>query len=262
MGARAESRRGPRRRGALLLLIATLATPAAGGDRSPRVDVTVFAAASLRDAFGEIAGALETQRPDLDVESNFAGTSMLVQQVLEGARADVFASADEANMARLATAGALAAPARVFAANGLAIVVPRGNPKRIASLADLTAPGLVLAFAAPAVPAGRYAAEAFRKAGLAMPPASQETDVKAVVGKAALGEIDAGVAYVTDVVAAAGAVESVPIPAASNVVARYPIATLREASNPSGGQAFLEFVLSPAGQAILQRWGFLPPGAS
>jgi molybdate transport system substrate-binding protein len=197
--------------------------------------------------------------PGIPVQFNFAGSSTLVTQIIEGAPAGVFASADEASMQKLADAGGLGSAARVFATNRLAIAVPAGNPKHLATLADLTRPGLTLALAAAAVPAGKYAAEAFGKAGLAVPAASQEPDVKAVLNKVALGEVDAGVVYVTDVRAAAGRVDGVAIPDQYNVVARYPIAVLMDAASPARAATFIAFVLSEPGKQVLTDHGFLPP---
>jgi molybdate transport system substrate-binding protein len=244
------------------LVVATLAatagaaepgTPAAAGATT----ITVFAAASLTAAFKDIAAAFERAYPGTHVQLNFAGSSTLVQQIQDGAPADVFASADQANMQTLTQAGRVDGTPRVFARNRLAIVVPKGNPKHVATLTDLTKPGLTLALCAPAVPAGRYAAEAFAKAGLTVPPASQEADVKAVVSKAVLGEIDAGIVYVTDVAAAGPAVEEVPIPEQYNIVAQYPIAVLRAAPQPRAAAAFVEFVLATPAQSILRRLGFI-----
>lgn len=229
--------------------------------------IVVLAAASLRGPFETMGAEVERAHPGMKVEFSFAGTPTLVQQIDDGAAADVFASADEANMQRVAAAGELAGAPRLFAYNHLAIVVPRGNPKAILSLADLLRPGLTLALAAPSVPAGRYAGEAFHRAGLTPPAASQEADVKAVVTKVALGEADAGIVYVTDARAAGAAVEGIDLPPAHNVVARYPIAVLKAAPNPAGARAFVDFAVSPAGQSILARFGFAgmtdpPPGAS
>jgi len=190
-----------------------------------------------------MAGAFEKAHPGAQVELNFAGSPTLVQQIQQGAPADVFASADEANMQKLVESGQVAGAPRLFAGNQLQIVVSVGNPKHIASLADLAKPGLVIALCGPTVPCGRYANEAFAKAGVAAPAASQELDVKAVLTKVSLGEADAGVVYVTDVRAAAGKVEGVDIPESSNVIARYPIAVVKNAPNAAAAAAFIDFVL-------------------
>lgn len=221
--------------------------------------LNVFAAASLTEVFKAIATEFQKFHPGIPVQFNFAGSSTLVQQIREGAPAGVFASADEGNMQKLADAGDLGSAPRIFASNRLAIAVPLGNPKRVATLGDLTKSGLTLALAAPAVPAGKYAAEAFAKAGLAVPPASQELDVKAVLNKVALGEVDAGIVYSTDVRAAAGRVDGVAIADQFNVVARYPIAVLMHAASPARAATFIAFVLSEHGKKALAAYGFLPP---
>lgn len=251
-------RPAPRSAAVLALLTAVLHAPAAGADAGSRT-LIVFAAASLTEPFKAIGAAFRPTRPEVTVQFNFAGSSTLAQQVGEGAPADVFAAADEANMQKLADAGELAGAMRVFATNRLAIVVQAGNPKQLAVLGDLGRGELTLALAAPAVPAGKYAAEVFAKAGLAVPPASQEPDVKAVVMKVALGEADAGIVYVTDARAAAGRVDAVAIADRYNVVARYPIAALRHAADPEDARAFIDFVLGAAGRQTLAGYGFMAP---
>lgn len=248
-----------RRKVLALLVAATIAglhSPARGESDS---SLTVFAAASLTEAFKAIGQAFEQAHPGITVQFSFAGSSTLVAQIKEGAPADVFASADETNMQKVAEAGELAGAARVFATNRLTIVVPKGNAKQIASLADLARPGITLALAAPAVPAGMYAAEVFAKAGVTPAAASQEVDVRAVLGKVAMDEADAGIVYVTDVRAAAGKVEAVAIPDQYNVTARYPIAALKRAGDAKAATAFVEFVLSAPAQATLRELGFLAP---
>lgn len=175
---------------------------------------------------------------------------------MEGAPADVFASADQANMQKVVDAGSVSSTA-VFASNRLQIVVGPGNPKGIRSLADLARPGLVVVLCAPAVPCGAYGAQALGRAGVTVHPASQEQDVKAVVSKVQLGEADAGIVYQTDVRAAGAAVQGVDIPADQNVPVEYPIAVLKRA-DPAAAR-FVDFVRSPAGQRILGGFGFGPP---
>jgi molybdate transport system substrate-binding protein len=227
--------------------------------RAPAQSATVAAAASLTDVFKTLGAAFQKTRANTTVTFNFAASSTLAEQITHGAPADVFASADEASMKKLAEAGALAAPARIFATNRLALVVQPGNPERIASLADLTRPGLTLAMAAPAVPAGRYAAEAFAKAHLKVPPGSQELDVRAALNRVVLGEADAAVVYFSDAHAAGKRVHMVPIPDAQNITATYPIAVLKDAADPKLATAFVDYVLSSAGRATLFEFGFLPP---
>jgi molybdate transport system substrate-binding protein len=204
-----------------------------------------------------MASAFEKSHGHVTVQLDFAGSSTLVQQIQQGAPAEVFAAADEATMHKLVESGDVAGVPAIFARNTLHIAVEPGNPKHIAGLADLVRPGLVIALCGPAVPCGRYAAEAFTKAGVSVPAASQEPNAKAVVSRVALGEADAGVAYVTDMRATGGTVEGVSIPESSNVVARYPIAALKSAPNPAAGTEFVAFVLSPEGQRIIATFGFL-----
>jgi molybdate transport system substrate-binding protein len=227
-------------------------------DRTTR-NVSVFAAASLTAAFRGVATAFEAAHPGMTVTLNFAGSPTLGQQIREGAPADVFAAADEPTMQRLVAAGAVEGTPQVFARSALRLVVAAGNPHRIGGLADVTRPGLVVVLCGETVPCGRYAREAFRKADVTPPPGSRELDVKAVVSKVVLGEADAGVVYATDVRAAGPAVEGIALPAAHDVVARYPIAVLRDAAAPAVARAFVAFVLSDPGIAVLGEHGFLRP---
>jgi molybdate transport system substrate-binding protein len=238
----------------LALAFATLVSPAIAADSSTLV---VLAAASLGEALRDAAAAFESKHPGLTVQPSFAGSPTLAHQIEEGAPADVFASADEATMQRLVEGGLVAGSPTIFTRNRLAIVVPAGNPKGIHALADLGRSGLVVVLCAPAVPAGRYAREAFAKAGVGVPRASEEADVKAVVTKVRLGEADAGIAYTTDVRAAAGAVDGVALPEAHDVIARYPVAVLRDARNRGAAEAFVAFLASEDGARILARFGFL-----
>lgn len=229
------------------------------GSPAQAATVSVLAAASLTEAFRTIGKAFEAAHPGTTVEFNFAGSSTLARQIVEGAPADVFASADDENMKKVVDAGDVAGTPQRFVRNRLAIVVPRGNPKHVKSLADLARPGLIISLAAPGVPVGRYAAEAFAKASTPVPDASREADVKAVVTRVSMGEADAGVVYVTDVAAGGDKVEAVPIPEAQNVLASYLIAVLKGAPNPPGARDFVAYVLSPSGQRVLAATGFLPP---
>jgi molybdate transport system substrate-binding protein len=238
----------------LALALATLVSPAIAADSSTLV---VLAAASLGEALRDAAAAFESKHPGLTIQPSFAGSPTLAHQIEEGAPADVFAAADEATMQRLVDGGHVAGPPTIFARNRLAIVVPAGNAKAIRTLADLGRPGLVVVLCAPTVPAGRYAREAFAKAGVAVPRASEEADVKAVVTKVRLGEADAGVAYATDVRAAGGAVEGVALPEQHDVIARYPVSVLRDARNRGAAEDFVAFLASDDGARILARFGFL-----
>jgi molybdate transport system substrate-binding protein len=219
--------------------------------------VTVFAAASLSEPFRTIAKDFEAAHRGTTVELQFAGSSTLARQILDGAPADVFASADEENVQKVADA--VAGTPEVFVRNRLAILVGAGNPKHVTRLADLTRAGMTIALAAPAVPVGRYALEAFAKAGVAAPAGSNEADVKAVVTRVAMGEADAGIVYTTDVAAGGSRVEGVAIPDDQNVIARYPIAVLKKAPNAAGARAFAAYVLSDDGRRVLTTAGFLRP---
>ena len=218
--------------------------------------VTVFAAASLTAAFKTIGKDFEAANVGTKVEFNFAGSSTLARQILEGAPADVFASADEGNMDKVR---AQVASPQIFASNRLAIIVAKGNPKKVESVADLGKQGLTVSLAAPVVPVGRYAREAFGKAGVAVPASSSEVDVKAVATRVAMGEADAGIVYTTDVAAGGDKVEGVTIPDAQNVRAKYAIATVKASKNDMGALAFVRFVLSPEGRKVLTAAGFLAP---
>lgn len=227
------------------------ATPLAG-------TVSVFAASSLTDAFNALGRSFQAAHSGVTVKLNFAGTPTLVTQIEQGAPADVFASADTTNMEKLKGDGFTAGNPQVFAHNKLEIVVAPGNPKGITGLADLAKPGVIFISEAPSVPAGKYSVQALKRAGVTVTPRSLETDVKSVIGKIELGEADAGIVYATDVSAAGTKVAGVPIPDADNVVATYPIVVVRATTNAAAANAFIAYVVSAAGQAKLQSFGFLP----
>jgi molybdate transport system substrate-binding protein len=216
--------------------------------------VTVFAAASLQPAFDKIGARLKTT-VNITTSFNYAGTQTLTAQLQQGAQGEVFASADTAHMTSLQNAGLLSGSSKVFAHNKLEIAVAKGNPKGIKSLADLTRPGLVVVLADPSVPAGNYAQQALSNARVTVHPASLELQVTAVLTKVALGEADAGIVYVSDL-ATSGKVGGVMIPDDQNVVADYPIAVLKSATNAIGAQIFVDLVLSANGQGILKAAGF------
>lgn len=254
------------RRIAIALLAFTLAlagcgtnpTTGAGSPTSRPMSGTlsVFAAASLTDSFKALGHAFEQAHPGVTIQFNFAGTPTLVTQIEQGAQADVFASADTTNMDKLKAADFISGDARVFAHNKLEIVVAPGNPKGIGSLRDLATSGVIYISEAPSVPAGKYSLQALAKAGVSVTPKSLETDVKSVVSKIELGEADAGIVYTTDVKAAGNKVTGVPIPDGENVVATYPMAAVKGSKNSELGNAFIAYVLSPAGQSTLASFGF------
>ncbi|HLQ15388.1 MAG TPA: molybdate ABC transporter substrate-binding protein [Candidatus Eisenbacteria bacterium] len=224
------------------------------GSQPPESNITVFAAASLEPAFDKIGAGLKTTN-NIKTTFNYAGTQTLTAQLQQGAQGDVFASADVAHMTSLLDAGLLSAPSKVFAHNQLEIAVAKGNPKHIQTLADLARSGLVLVLADPSVPAGKYAKRALSKAKVTVHPASLELQVTAVLTKVALGEADAGIVYVSDVVTS-GKVDGVTIPDEQNVIADYPIAGLKSGTNAAGAHAFIDLVLAPDGQATLKAAGF------
>ena len=256
----------PRRVPVLLTLL--LVIPACGGqaaeggeesDENGQRGLIVLAAASLTDVFQSLEEPLEGLHPSISPKFSFESSSTLVAQVQQGVQADVIATADEETMGELKSAGLLEEPPQIFALNELAIIVEAGNPQNIQDLADLSDPNLKVVLAAEEVPAGAYARESLDAAGVEVQPVSLEEDVKAVVSKVSLGEADAGIVYVTDVKAAGSTVSSVPIPQEHNVVARYPIAVLKEAPNEDPAEDFVALVLSEDGRAALTEAGFSLP---
>jgi molybdate transport system substrate-binding protein len=219
--------------------------------------ISVFAAASLTDAFKALGTSFRMAHPAVTVQFNFAGTPTLVTQIEQGAPADVFASADTTNMDKLKGDGFTSETSQVFAHNKLEIVVAAGNPRGITGLADLAKPGVIYITEAATVPAGKYALQILASAGVKVTPKSLETDVKSVVGKIELGEADAGIVYTTDVKAAGSKVQGVPIPDAYNVVATYPLVAVKGTKNADVANAFIAFVLSRTGQSTLGTYGFL-----
>lgn len=238
---------------------ASTAPPSAMATSSLTGRVTVFAAASLRAAFDKISAAFVAENPGVTVPPiAYDGSSTLATQIIEGAAVDVFASADQKNMARVADASLTARAAEPFATNTLVIAVPKGNPAHIAALADLAAPGKIVVLCALEVPCGAASQALLSTAGLTVAPASLEQNVTAVLTKVAAGEADAGLVYATDVVGNA-AVESIVPAGAAAVVNTYPIATLKASKNPAAAAAFLAFVTGPEGRKILADFGFGAP---
>lgn len=218
-------------------------------------DLTIFAAASLTASFTELAENFAHDNLGVTVKPiSFDGSSTLATQINEGAPVDVFASADEANMAKVAEL--IDGDATVFVSNVLQIVVQPGNPKKITGLADLAKPAIDTVLCAPEVPCGTASHKLLDFDGVVVTPASEEQNVSAVLTKVRLGEADAGLVYKTDVTAAAGAVDGVDIAGADRAVNFYPIAALSDSQNPEVAKAFMDYVLSSDGQAILMRYGF------
>jgi molybdate transport system substrate-binding protein len=218
--------------------------------------ITVFAAASLTAPFTEIGDAFEAANPDVRATFSFDGSSALVQQIAEGAPADVFASADTVNMDKLTEPGLDGIGPETFATNALTIIVPSGNPAGITTVADLADPDVAVVLCAEQVPCGRYAARVLEGAAVAVSPASLEQNVRGVVTKVVAGAADAGIVYATDAIAAGEAAELVEIPDDINVRVEYPIAGVAASGNPEAGRALIDFVLGDEGQAILVDHGF------
>lgn len=249
--------------GALALAGCSSAPAAAPEPSAPSETLTgrlsVYAAASLGGAFDRIAEEFQADNEGLDIlPVVYDGSSTLATQIVEGAPADVFASADEKNLAKVDGADLVMGSPRVFATNTLVIVVPAGNPGEVESLADLSDPTRTVILCAPEVPCGSASQKLFANAGVAASPVSLEQNVTAVLTKVAAGEADAGLVYRTDV-AGRDDVEAILPEGAADVVNRYPIAALSDASNPAAADAFVRFVLSPRGQEILAEFGFGAP---
>ncbi|MDI3331486.1 MAG: molybdate ABC transporter substrate-binding protein [Micrococcus sp.] len=223
------------------------------------VTLTVFAAASLADAFEEIGERFEVEHPGVEVRFNVAGSSSLAQQIRAGAPADVFASADEPTMDRAVEADAVSGSPRPFATNVLALVTPPDNPAGIASLQDAAAEGVDLVVCAPQVPCGAATATLAADAGLALAPVSEESSVTDVLGKVTSGEADAGLVYATDAAAAGDAVHAVRLERAGSAVNTYPIAALAHSEHRELAEAFVEFVLGAPGRQVLRDDGFGAP---
>jgi molybdate transport system substrate-binding protein len=239
---------------------ATSSTSASsGGDLSGTL--TVFAAASLTDVFGQIGDQLMAENPDLEVQFNFAGSSALATQITQGAPADVFASANQSQMTVVTDADLAAGDPTVFTENVLEIAVPAGNPGGITGLADFAREELTLAVCAPDVPCGAASEQVFEAAGITAVPDTLEEDVRAALTKVELGEVDAALVYDSDVQSAGDAVEGIEFPEAEEAVNEYPICVLADAPNADAAQAFVDLVLSDEGQQALKDAGFRAPSA-
>jgi molybdate transport system substrate-binding protein len=224
----------------------------------PTGTITVLAAASLTEAFTTLGHQFEAAHPGTKVVFSFGPSSGLAAQVTQGAPADVFASASQKNMDQVTSAGAASAPT-VFVKNTMEIAVPPANPARITGLASLANKSVKVALCQAQVPCGTVAKTVFDNAKVKVTPVTEEADVKSVLSKVTLGEVDAGVVYVTDVRAAGAKVKGIEIPADVNASTSYPIAALTKAPNAAGAKAFVDFVLSAAGAAVLTQDGFLAP---
>ncbi|MET9299252.1 molybdate ABC transporter substrate-binding protein [Micromonospora aurantiaca] len=223
--------------------------------------VTVFAAASLTESFTTLGKEYEAAHPGRTVTFNFGGSSGLATQITQGAPADVFAAASPATMKTVTDAGDAAGEPAVLVRNQLVVAVPRGNPARVGGLADLARPGVKVALCAEQVPCGAAARTALDAAGVRLTPATLEQDVKGALAKLRLGEVDAALVYRTDVRAAPG-LDAVEFPESARAVNDYPIVVLRAAGNPAGARAFVDFVRSDAGLAVLTAAGFQAPSGT
>jgi molybdate transport system substrate-binding protein len=252
----------------------SLASPSA--ELAPKItgSLTIFAAASLTEAFNEMKTEIEAANSGTTITLNFAGSSALRTQITQGAQADVFASADQANMDPVVQAGDIVGNTEIFAENRLVILVPKDNPGHINGPKDLANSGVKVVLAQEQVPVGNYARQSFDK--MSADPrygsdfkdkvlanvVSNELNVKDVVAKVQLGEADAGIVYATDAASAdQSKVMTIAIPDQFNIVARYPVGVVKGGSNADGANAFIDYLLSPAGQAVLNKYGFISPPA-
>lgn len=247
---------------ASLLSIAFAAV--AGGCGSPGTSgttdgtVVVLAAASLTDVFGEIETAFEAAHPGIDVELNFAGSSALREQILQGVPADVFASANEPTMEAVVAAGESSGMPAIFATNSLSIAVPAGVDSPVSGLAEFADSSLLIGLCSAGVPCGDAARQVFANAGIEPAIDTNEPDVRALLTKIGVDELDAGIVYTTDIAANDRVVE-IAIDPSVNVEARYPIVALAGAPHPDAAADFVDFVLSAPGQDILSLAGFGRP---
>jgi molybdate transport system substrate-binding protein len=244
------------RRAVVVAVLVCLFVAGCSSGAGQRQKVTVFAATSLSDAFTAMAGPFAAADNRYSLTFSFAGSQQVAAQIAQGARADALATADRASMTSVDRFAARTPS--VFAGNRLVIAVRPGNPKGIAGLSDLSRSDLSVVLAAPDVPAGKYARQALGATGVTVHPVSLEENVGAVVTKVALGEADAGVVYATDTRVPGRGVQAVPIPDKDNVRAEYFVVPLTGSPAPAGASAFVSFVLSAKGQAVLRRLGFLP----
>jgi molybdate transport system substrate-binding protein len=255
-------------------LLAISGRAAVSDARRIQSELTIFTAVSLTDAFKEMAASIEQANPGTKLTFNFAGSPTLRTRLAQGARADVFASADEPNMYAAERDGTITGEPRIFVHNLLVVVVPANNLVGIKTLQDLAKPKIKLVLTNKGVPVGNYARQALEK--MSQDPAlgsdfptrvlanlmSEETDAKQVASKGQLGEADAGIIYSTDVTPAIrSAVKVLDLPPEFNSIAKYPIAVVKGTCNEVGARTFIEYVLSPAGQSLLERYGFLVAGS-
>jgi len=241
--------------GALAAGLAGCGAPAGGAGTT----LTVFAAASLKAPFTALAEEFEAAHPGTTVALSFAGSSDLATQISQGAPADVFASADAKNMAKLSNASLVDGTPRDFATNVLTIAVPPANPASITSFADLARPGAKVVICASQVPCGAATKTLEQETGVALKPVSEESSVTDVLGKVVSAEADAGLVYVTDAKAAGDKVKAIPFPESAQAVNTYPIAAVRTSRNKDLAAAFIAEVTGPEGKKVLRGAGFGTP---
>ena len=233
-------------------------SPAAPGSGAASGTVTVFAAASLTESFTSLGRQFEAAHPGTTVKFNFGASSSLAENINQGAPADVFASASPKNMQQVVDADG-ASDSKTFAKNVMQIAVPADNPADVREVTDLARSNVKVALCQPQVPCGAVAQQVFENVNITVKPVTQGADVKAVLTTVQLGEVDAGMVYRTDVRAAGTKVKGIEIPADQNASTSYPIAALTEAPNPAGAAAFVDYVLSPDGEKVLEQAGFAAP---
>lgn len=222
-------------------------------------EIIVFAAASLKSPFTELGTQFEMDHPGTTVTFNFAGSSDLVAQLTQGAPADVFASADADNMTKAVDAGVITGEPVDFATNTLTIVTPPGNPRGVASFADLARPGTQVVVCAPQVPCGAATEKLENATGVTLSPVSEESAVTDVLGKVTSGQADAGLVYVTDAAGAGDSVTAIPFSESGGAVNTYPIAALAESADPDAAQNFVNLVTGAQGREVLAAAGFAAP---
>ena len=228
---------------------------AGGGDKTLRVS----AAASLTQSFDQLSNEFEKDHPGVSVDVNYGGSSGLVQQLTEGAPADVFASADQKNMKKLTDADLAQGEPKIFATNVLTLVVPKDNPAGITSVQNVLNKKVKLVTCAPEVPCGAATQKVEKANGVELTPVSQENAVTDVLGKVTSGQADAGIVYVTDAKAAGDKVTTIEIPKTDEAINRYPIVALKDSEQPELAAQFVDLVTGEQGQKVLRDAGFGAP---
>lgn len=252
-------RRTPGTTAVLALAAVALVAGCSSSNQDAADDITVFAAASLQSTFTVLGEQLEKDNPATKVTFSFAGSSDLIAQLIAGAPADVFASANTANMTKAVDAGLVAGDPVDFATNTLTIVTGPGNPKNITSFADLANTDNQVVVCAPQVPCGAATEKVEAATGTVLGPVSEESSVTDVLGKVTSGQADAGLVYVTDAADAGDAVTAVAFPESSGAVNAYPIAVLQQSNNAATAQEFVDLITGPEGQKVLAEAGFAAP---